>query len=122
MQSSAKGGGDRIRGVEDTRLFGEDAPRGDVKPPRAAKDKSPQPKRAKKPSFEEKYQRLERILDGIEREDLPLEQLISLFEEGVGLIRECSSYLQEARLVIESHLDDDGGLHTISGLKDDAEE
>ena len=111
-----------MEGVEDTRLFGEDAPRGDAKPSRAAKDKPAQPKRAKKPSFEEKYQRLERILDGIEHEELPLEQLISLFEEGVGLIRECSSYLQEARLVIESHLDSDGGSHMIKGLKENTEE
>lgn len=108
--------------MEDTRLFGEDAPRGEAAQPSAAKGKTPLPKRSKKPSFEEKYQRLERILDEIEREELPLEQLISLFEEGVGLIRECSSYLQDARLVIESHLEGEGGSPAIKGLKGGSEE
>lgn len=114
--------GDKIEDVEDTRLFGEEGAGGDAKASRPAKEKAAQPKRAKKPSFEEKYQRLERILNEIEREELPLEQLISLFEEGVGLIRECTSYLQDARLVIESHLDSEGGSHMIKGLKDASEE
>ncbi len=68
-------------------------------------------------SFEKKYERLEKILDEIESEDIPLEKLTKLFEEGVELIKECSAYLQKARLTIESHLEEHDGSYTIKGME-----
>jgi exodeoxyribonuclease VII small subunit len=102
-----------MENMDDIKLFGEDAPKKEAKRAHPEKEKQAQPKRAKTPAFEEKYARLERILAEIEREELPLEKLIELFEEGVGLVRECSAYLQEARLVIESHLEEGGGGYAI---------
>jgi exodeoxyribonuclease VII small subunit len=106
-----------MENMEDTKLFGEDSPKKEGKRARSEKDKPAPPKRQKRPAFEEKYQRLERILAEIEREELPLEKLLELFEEGVGLVRECSAYLQEARLVVESHLEESDGSYTIKDLR-----
>lgn len=104
--------------MERVNLFGEnDTPANDAT--KAGKrERRIVGKSAKKPvSFEKKYERLERILDEIESEDIPLEKLTRLFEEGVGLIRECSAYLQDARLTIESHLEERNGSYTIKGLE-----
>ena len=40
--------------------------------------------------------RLEEIVGLLERGDAPLEQAMSLFEEGAGLLRECTAQLNQA--------------------------
>lgn len=104
--------------MERVNLFGEnEAPANDTTEARK-KERRIVGKSAKKPaSFEKKYERLERILDEIESEDIPLEKLTKLFEEGVGLIKECSAYLHNARLTIEGHLEEHDGSYTIKGLE-----
>jgi exodeoxyribonuclease VII small subunit len=104
--------------VDRVNLFGEcDTPADDTTEDRK-KEHRIVGKSTKKPaSFEKKYERLERILDEIESEDIPLDKLTRLFEEGVGLIKECSTYLQDARLTIESHLEEHDGSYTIKGLE-----
>ncbi|MGI6028137.1 MAG: exodeoxyribonuclease VII small subunit [Candidatus Heteroscillospira sp.] len=47
-------------------------------------------------SFEQSMQRLDEIVKLLERGDAPLEQLLSLFEEGTSLIRSCGSQLDAA--------------------------
>jgi len=49
-------------------------------------------------SFEASVARLEEIVRQMERGDVPLEQALSLFEEGTGLIRSCTKLLDEAEL------------------------
>lgn len=55
--------------------------------------------------FEKKLSRLEAIVQQMEKGDLPLEQSLKLFEEGIGLTRECQTQLTEAenkiRLLVE---------------------
>ena len=46
--------------------------------------------------FEKKLGRLEEIVQKMERGDLPLEESLSLFEEGVRLSKECQTKLGEA--------------------------
>jgi exodeoxyribonuclease VII small subunit len=48
------------------------------------------------PSFEESLKRLEKIVEQMERGDLPLEDSIKLFEEGMSLSAECKEYLERA--------------------------
>ncbi len=48
-------------------------------------------------SFELKMNRLEEIVEAINAGDLTLEEALARFEEGVGLIRELSAELGEAR-------------------------
>ncbi len=46
--------------------------------------------------FEKKLKRLEDIVVKMEKGDLPLEESLQLFEEGVKLSRECHKRLNEA--------------------------
>ena len=47
-------------------------------------------------SFEESMHRLEEIVRLLERGDVPLEESLALFEEGSGLIAQCSKLLDNA--------------------------
>ena len=49
-------------------------------------------------TFEASVTSLEEIVRQMERGDVPLEQALSLFEEGTGLIRSCTKLLDEAEL------------------------
>ena len=50
----------------------------------------------KKKSFEESMARLEEIVGLLERGDAPLEESMTLFEEGAKLLRECTAQLDKA--------------------------
>ena len=50
----------------------------------------------KKLDFEASVLRLEEIVNLLERGEAPLEQAMKLFEEGAGLLRECTARLDEA--------------------------
>lgn len=50
----------------------------------------------KKMDFEGSMARLEEIVSLLERGDAPLEQAMTLFEEGAKLLRECTKQLDQA--------------------------
>lgn len=50
----------------------------------------------KKLSFEGSMARLEEIVSLLEKGEAPLEQAMTLFEEGAKLLRECTRQLDEA--------------------------
>ncbi|MCD7918570.1 MAG: exodeoxyribonuclease VII small subunit [Clostridiales bacterium] len=50
----------------------------------------------KKKTFEESLLRLEEIVTALERGDAPLEQSMSLFEEGTKLVTSCKKQLDQA--------------------------
>jgi len=56
---------------------------------------------AKNLKFEDAMHRLEEIVGQMERSDMDLDKSLSLFEEGVGLVRFCSSKLEEAKKKVE---------------------
>lgn len=60
--------------------------------------------------FEECLQRLEIIVQQLERGDLPLEEGLKLFEEGVGLSNSCRKELEEAEGKVEILLKQNGKL------------
>lgn len=51
-------------------------------------------------SFEDTYARLEQIIQRLEQGDLPLEQSINLYEEGMRLAEECDRHLNRAELKV----------------------
>lgn len=57
---------------------------------------------AKTPSFEKRLERVKEIVALLEGGDLPLEQGVKLFQEGVRLSRECSAELEQARVIVEN--------------------
>jgi exodeoxyribonuclease VII small subunit len=59
--------------------------------------------------FEDCLARLEQIVGRLEAGNLPLEESLTIFEEGVGLARTCSRYLEEAEKRIEVLAKDDTG-------------
>lgn len=58
-------------------------------------------KGSRTPGFEEAIERLESIVKSLEEGDLPLEQSLRLFEEGVSLTRQCAAKLEEAQRRID---------------------
>ena len=56
----------------------------------------------KEPTFEDSLRRLERIIETLEGGDLPLEDSLRLYEEGVALTRLCAGRLDEAQRRIEA--------------------
>ncbi len=60
------------------------------------------------PKFEECLQRLEKIVDQLEKGDIPLEQALKLFEEGVQLSQSCRKELEEAEGKVEILLKQNG--------------
>jgi exodeoxyribonuclease VII small subunit len=61
--------------------------------------KKPEP--AKKPDFERSLARLEEVVRKLESPQLSLDEAMKLFEEGVGLSRECQKQLEEAEGKVE---------------------
>ncbi len=62
------------------------------------------------PKFEECLQRLEKIVDELEKGEVPLERALQLFEEGVELTRSCRKELDEAEGKVEILLKRNGKL------------
>jgi len=62
------------------------------------------------PKFEDCLQRLEKIVDELERGDIALEQALKLFEEGVQLSNSCRKELEEAEGKVEILLKQNGKL------------
>ena len=52
-------------------------------------------------NFEDSLMRLEQIAELLENENTPLEESISLFEEGIALKEICDQKLKKAKLKIE---------------------
>jgi exodeoxyribonuclease VII small subunit len=59
------------------------------------------PEAPKKPDFERSLARLEEVVGKLESPQLSLDEAMKLFEEGVGLSRECQKQLEEAEGRVE---------------------
>ena len=63
-------------------------------------------------TFEEALRELEGIVNRLEEGDLPLEEALQFFEEGVKLSRYCHTKLDEAQKRVEILLKDESGKVT----------
>jgi len=52
-------------------------------------------------AFEEAVKKLEKIVEEMESGELPLESMLSRFEEGTRLVKVCQTKLEEAELKIQ---------------------
>lgn len=65
-------------------------------------------------SFEQGLKRLEEIVQSLEKEDVPLEESLKLWEEGAALVRKLEEILDRAQARIEQVLrGEDGRIYTI---------
>jgi len=71
----------------------------------------------KKQTFETALKELERIVRRLEEGDLPLEDSLKLFEDGVKLSRECQERLNQAERRIEVLLKDENGNPKLEIIK-----
>jgi exodeoxyribonuclease VII small subunit len=55
----------------------------------------------KTPDFEEALAELERLVERLERGDLPLDEALKTFERGVELTRHCQTSLKSAQQKVE---------------------
>jgi len=67
------------------------------------------PMAKKKESFEEALQKLEKIVARMEEADVPLDEALQGFEEGVRLARFCSKKLDEAEQKVAMLVRDESG-------------
>ena len=71
-------------------------------------------KRSGEIDFEAALKELEQVVEQLEAGDLPLEQSLELFEQGVRLSRDCQRRLDEAERRVEILLKDEDGGYTPS--------
>ena len=70
-------------------------------------------------TFETQVGALEKVVRDLERGDLPLEESLKLFEEGVRLSRECQERLNQAERRIEVLLRDGEGRPVLSAFDEE---
>jgi exodeoxyribonuclease VII small subunit len=70
-------------------------------------------------NFEASLAALEKIVRELERGDLPLEESLKLFEQGVKLSRECQERLNQAERRVEMLLRDTEGRPVLSAFDDE---
>lgn len=66
------------------------------------------PRTKKTVDFEKTMLRLETLVSQMEQGDLPLEEALKCFEEGVGLTRECQSILDSAEQKVQILIEKNG--------------
>jgi exodeoxyribonuclease VII small subunit len=69
--------------------------------------------------FEASLARLEEIVTELEGGELPLEQSLKLFEEGIKLVRICNARLEEAERKVEVLLKDKAGKMTTKPFEEE---
>jgi exodeoxyribonuclease VII small subunit len=72
--------------------------------------------------FEDCLARLEQIVGALEAGNLPLEDSLKVFEEGIALARHCARYLDDAERRIEVLVKDETGATTARPFVVEAED
>lgn len=74
---------------------------------------------AEEPSFEQILARLSTVVERLEGGELPLEESLAIFEEGIRLSRLGARRLDEAERRVEELLGDDGRTRPLAARRDD---
>jgi len=67
--------------------------------------------------FEKSFQQLEKIVQRLESEELPIDESLELFEEGIRLSRFCNQKLEEVEKKIELILADAKGQPRVEAFE-----
>jgi exodeoxyribonuclease VII small subunit len=71
------------------------------------------------PNFEEALKKLETAVENLEEGDLPLEQALRLFEEGLKASNQCRTRLDQARQRVQILVAESGGDFKLTDLDPD---
>jgi exodeoxyribonuclease VII small subunit len=74
------------------------------------------------PSFEESLKKLESVVERLEKGDLPLEESLKLFEEGVKLSDACKKQLESAEGKVQMLLKQRDGSFTTEPFPTEPED
>ena len=85
------------------------------------KDAPPATEQSVNLPFEEALKRLEGIVDSMENDDLPLESLLSKYEQGTSLAQSCHARLAEAEVKIQQLERKSNGQFALKSLTPGAE-
>jgi exodeoxyribonuclease VII small subunit len=77
---------------------------------------------ARKQDFEQSLIRLEEVVRKLESANLPLDQAMQLFEEGMQLSRDCQKQLEQAEARVEILLKKAGGEMAAEPFEPEGEE
>jgi exodeoxyribonuclease VII small subunit len=80
------------------------------------------PEAVKKPEFEQSLARLEEIVRKLESANLPLDDAMKFFEEGMQLSRDCQKQLEQAEARVEILLKKAGGEIVAESFEPEGEE
>ena len=69
-------------------------------------------------TFEQNLKMLEDIVLGLQKGDLPLDKSLELFEQGVGLVKECQNKLKKAERKVQVLIEDNQGNVEYSDFKE----
>ncbi len=64
-------------------------------------------------SFEATLARLEQVAAALDRDDLPLEEALGLFEEGIAKLREASAQLADAEGKVQTLIEQAQGVFEV---------
>mgnify|MGYP001502340652 CR=1 FL=1 len=67
---------------------------------------------SEKLSFEESMTRLEDLVNQLESGDMPLDEALKAFEQGITLVKGCQKKLSQAEMKVQKILQDEG---TVTG-------
>lgn len=67
----------------------------------------------KEGSFESTLSRLEQIASALDRDDVPLEQALVLFEEGIAKLREATAALEVAEGKVQTLIEQSQGVFEV---------
>ena len=79
------------------------------------------PRTRKTPDFENSLAQLEAVVERMEQGDLPIEDALKAFEEGVKLTRECQTILDQTEQKVQVLIEQQGELKTRPFNEADAE-
>ncbi|CAM3801903.1 exodeoxyribonuclease VII small subunit [Alkalicoccus chagannorensis] len=68
----------------------------------------------KKESFEQSMRELEEIVQKLEQGDVPLEEAMNMFQQGMKLSKDCHDRLHKVEKQMTEVLSEDGTLSTLS--------
>ncbi|QKS70966.1 exodeoxyribonuclease VII small subunit [Paenalkalicoccus suaedae] len=64
-------------------------------------------------SFEDQMRKLEEVVNKLEQGDVPLEQAIDMFQQGMALSKQCHDKLQKVEKQMTEVLHEDGEITTF---------
>lgn len=74
-------------------------------------------RKTSKGSFEDSLNRLEKIVESLERGQVPLDDALNLYEEGIQLSKACAEKLKAAEMRIKKLTKNTGGQFELQDLE-----